>query len=179
MRIIAGQFKGRKIHQPHGNRTHPMSEKVRGAVFNALGDIKGLKVLDAFAGTGALSFEALSRGAEQVTAVDLDKKAAEAMRLSASELDVTNNIKIIKNNIRSWSNQNPQARFDLLLLDPPYDDLQITILFEKLIDQHVKKDGVVVLSYPGHDSAPKFKSNEVLNIKKYGDAQLVFYRKIS
>jgi 16S rRNA (guanine966-N2)-methyltransferase len=179
MRIIAGQFKGRKIHEPHGNRTHPMSEKVRGAVFNALGDIVGLTVLDAFAGTGALSFEAISRGAKLATAVDLDKKAVDAMHLSASELGITNKIKLVKNNIRSWSNQNPQARFDLLLLDPPYDDLQITILFEKLIGQHLKKDGVVVLSYPGHDSAPKFKGTEIINIKKYGDAQLVFYRKIS
>jgi 16S rRNA (guanine966-N2)-methyltransferase len=59
MRIIAGELKGRNIQEPYGHRTHPMSEKVRGAVFNALGDIEGLAVLDAFAGTGALSFEAV------------------------------------------------------------------------------------------------------------------------
>jgi 16S rRNA (guanine966-N2)-methyltransferase len=179
MRVIAGQLKGRKIHEPHGHRTHPMSEKVRGAVFNALGDIQGLSVLDLFAGTGALSFEALSRGAQQATAVDLDKKAVEAMNRSAKALDVEKRIKIKKTNAKSWSQQNLDKQFDVLVLDPPYNDLQITVLFEKLIDRHLKKSGLVVLSYPGHDDAPKFAHTEILTNKKYGDAQLVFYRKLS
>jgi 16S rRNA (guanine966-N2)-methyltransferase len=179
MRIIAGQLGGRKIQLPHGHRTHPMSEKVRGAVFNALGDISGLSILDAFAGTGALSFEAISRGAKRVTALDLDKKAVEAMRTSAKDLGIEGATRIIKINARAWSDKNRHERFDILLLDPPYDDLQITVLFDKLIDRHLKKSGLAVLSYPGYDQAPRFADTEILVNKKYGDAQLVFYRKIS
>jgi 16S rRNA (guanine966-N2)-methyltransferase len=66
MRVVAGSLKGRIFNEPSGHQTHPMSEKVRGALFNALGDIEGLSVLDAFAGSGALSFEAVSRGAKSV-----------------------------------------------------------------------------------------------------------------
>ena len=72
MRIIAGYLGGRQFNSPRSNRTHPMSDKARGGLFNALGDISGLTVLDAFAGSGALSFEAISRGAESVIAVDID-----------------------------------------------------------------------------------------------------------
>jgi 16S rRNA (guanine966-N2)-methyltransferase len=78
VRIIAGSLKGRTFSEPHGHRTHPMSEKVRGALFNALGDIEGLTFLDAFAGSGALSFEAASRGAKSVIAIDKDGPAYSA-----------------------------------------------------------------------------------------------------
>ena len=131
MRIIAGQLGGRKIQQPHGHRTHPMSEKVRGAIFNALGDIEGLTILDAFAGTGALSLEAISRGAKHATAIDLDKKAIEAMRLSAKDLGVESKMRIARINAKSWSDKNRLVQVDILLLDPPYEDLQITLLFRK------------------------------------------------
>ncbi|MCA9328933.1 RsmD family RNA methyltransferase, partial [Candidatus Saccharibacteria bacterium] len=75
MRVIAGEFKSRILKDPTGNRTHPMAEKVRGALFNSLGDITGLDVLDAFAGTGAVGIEALSRGAKRVWSVELDNDA--------------------------------------------------------------------------------------------------------
>ena len=70
MRIISGVLGGRVFKAPNGNKTHPMSEKIRGAMFNSLGDISGLTVLDAFSGSGAVAIEAFSRGAEHVVAVD-------------------------------------------------------------------------------------------------------------
>jgi 16S rRNA (guanine966-N2)-methyltransferase len=79
MRVIAGFLGGRNFDSPGGHRTHPMSDKVRGAVFGVLGDIKGLSVLDAFAGSGALSIEAVSRGAKYAVAIDVDKRAHAVM----------------------------------------------------------------------------------------------------
>jgi 16S rRNA (guanine966-N2)-methyltransferase len=79
MRIIAGRLGGRHFASPQGRRTHPMSDKMRGALFNALGDIDGLSVLDAFAGSGALAFEAVSRGAGHAVAIDVDKSAQRAI----------------------------------------------------------------------------------------------------
>ncbi|HKX24038.1 MAG TPA: RsmD family RNA methyltransferase, partial [Candidatus Saccharimonadales bacterium] len=75
MRVIAGELGGRFFAGPDSTATHPMAERVRGAMFNALGDIEGLTVLDAFAGSGALAFEAISRGAKSVVVVERDKRA--------------------------------------------------------------------------------------------------------
>ena len=102
MRIIAGQLKGNMFASPHGNRTHPMSDKVRGALFNALGDIEGLTVLDAFAGSGALAFEALSRGAASATLLKKDKPAQRAISENIVTLNVEKRTKLIRASANAW-----------------------------------------------------------------------------
>lgn len=177
MRIIAGTLGGRSLHEPHGHRTHPMSEKIRGALFNALGDIEGLTFLDAFAGSGALSFESISRGAGGVTAIDIDKKAVQAMKQSAKELGVEGKIKVTRANVSSWSENNPNARFDIVLLDPPYDEIKPALL-EKLAS-HAAEGGIIAISFPPNsDSSLPTANSQLLTAKSYGDAQLAFYRKI-
>jgi 16S rRNA (guanine966-N2)-methyltransferase len=177
MRIIAGYLKGRQFQVPHGHKTHPMSDKVRGALFNVLGDIDGLSFLDAFAGSGALALEAVSRGAKHVTAVDNDRSAHKAIEQNVKELHLQKVIKATNANIGGWSIHNMERKFDIVLLDPPYDEIQ-TNLLQRLINRHVKPGGLAVLSYPGHISAPNFDNTKAALSKKYGDAQLVFYRKI-
>src|SRR3982751_643389 len=113
MRIIAGTLKGRIFQEPHGHRTHPMSDKVRGALFNALGDIEGLTVLDAFAGSGALSFEAVSRGAKDTIAIDHDRHAIRALKENVTSLGLDGSVKAINANSSSWSGNNPDTRFDI------------------------------------------------------------------
>ena len=95
MRIIAGTLKGRIFAAPHTLRTHPMSDKARGALFNVLGDVEGMSVLDAFAGSGALGFEALSRGASHVTSIDKDRMAVKTIKNNAVELSVESRAKVI------------------------------------------------------------------------------------
>ncbi len=175
MRIIAGKLGGRTFQEPHGHKIHPMSEKVRGALFNALGDIAGLSVLDAFAGSGALSFEAISRGAKQATAIDMDKNAYAAVKRSAKELGVEAKVKIVRANAGSWSDNNSNKEFDVILLDPPYDDIRPDLL-EKLA-AHAKTGGVIVLSLPPRANISLTSNLQPLTSKSYGDAQLVFYRK--
>ena len=88
MRVVAGFLGGQIFESPHGHRTHPMSEKVRGAIFSALGDIKGLNVLDAFSGSGALAIEAISRGAKTATAVEVDKRAHQVIQDNLKKLNI-------------------------------------------------------------------------------------------
>jgi 16S rRNA (guanine966-N2)-methyltransferase len=178
MRVIAGYLKGRVISEPHGHRTHPMSEKVRGAMFNALGDIEGLSVLDAFAGSGALAFEAVSRGAKNVIAIDKDGPAYSSIEKNIKDLGLQKIVHATKANIGGWSIHNMEKNFDIVLLDPPYDYFQPALL-QNLINRHIKKDGIAVLSYPGKEAIPAFDRAEVISDKKYGDSQLVFYKKIS
>ncbi|MDQ3123658.1 MAG: RsmD family RNA methyltransferase [bacterium] len=178
MRLIAGYLKGRIITETHGHRTHPMSEKIRGALFNALGDIEGLALLDAYAGTGAISFEAISRGAVHVTAIDLDKAAHRTILENADSLGVEGKIKVVKAAATSWSRRNQKQMFDIVVLDPPYDAIDEKYLIKIL--QHAKVNGVAVFSVPPYariDTIPK-QFEQILH-KSYGNAVLAFYRRIS
>ncbi len=175
MRIVAGQLKGRILADPKGHRTHPMSEKIRGALFNALGDIDGLSVLDAFTGTGAVAIEAVSRGANQVTAIDYDKEAflCASSNIKALKLEAT--ITLLKVNTKSWSNNNQSKLFDIVIVDPPFDEVNDAIL-EKLHRQ-IKPNGLFVLSLPSDYIPRKNHKLTLIAEKNYGDAKLMFYRR--
>jgi len=176
MRIISGELKGRQFASPHGRHTHPMSDKVRGALFNILGDIDGLTFLDAFAGSGALAFEAASRGAKHVVAIEKDRAAHDITDINAKELHLQDVVHVVRANTAGWSIHNMETKFDIVMLDPPYDDVQPQLL-QKLINRHVKKGGLTVLSYPGKAEVPEFEGAKIVENKNYGDAQLIFYRK--
>lgn len=176
MRIIAGELGGRVFEAPRTPRTHPMSEKARGALFNTLGDIEGLTVLDAFAGSGALSFEAISRGAKSATMLELDKEAYKYAAKNVAQLGLEGQVTVLRANNKGWSKNNRDLRFDLILLDPPYNELYRNVLQQ--LTTHAKIGGTIVLSWPGKEPAPKFEDLDLLTAKNYGDAQLVFYRKI-
>jgi len=179
MRIIAGVLGGRTFDSPHTGRTHPMSDKMRGALFNILGEIDGLTVLDPFAGTGALSFEAISRGAKHATAIDSDKNAQRVIEKNIVELGLKRGewVKLIKNSANAWLQTAGDPVFDLVLCDPPYNDLQVGLL-ERLCGR-VETGGLMVLSWPGDTEPVAFSDMELIEQRSYGDAQLVFYRKIS
>ena len=155
-----------------------MSDKVRGGLFNALGDIEGLAVLDAFAGSGALSFEAVSRGASQAVAIDIDPDAHVAMNKNIRALGFTSSVKSIRANVNSWSDNNPSITFDIILCDPPYDGLRPDLLIK--LAHHAELGGVIVYSLPPNTSLNLPTSDyQLLSTKSYGDAQLVFYRRIA
>ncbi len=176
MRIIAGRLGGRPFDSPRAHKAHPMSEKIRGALFNALGDIEGLSVLDAFGGSGALSFEAISRGAQSAIVIEIDQTTHSNILKNIRMLQVEDNIKAVRASANGWSNNNADTNFDIILLDPPYEALKSELL-EKM-SSHAKPGGTVVLSLPPKtDFALPSTNYHLLSIKSYGDAQLVFYRK--
>jgi 16S rRNA (guanine966-N2)-methyltransferase len=120
MRVIAGTHGGRELIAPKGRATRPTSDRVREALFSILGDIHGLRVLDLFAGSGALGIEALSRGAEAATLVDSGAPAVATIRrnLAALELDA----EVVRQPVgRFLQAASRDARqYDLVFLDPPY-----------------------------------------------------------
>ncbi len=176
MRIIAGELGGRFFNGPDSSVTHPMAERVRGALFNSLSDISGKRVLDAFGGSGALSFEAISRGAASAVVIERDKRAQKIIAENISMLGLQDKVKLIRAGASAWSDTNPDEQFDLLLCDPPYHDLQLSTV-SKLISL-VKPNGLMVLSYPGRESAPTVNGVVVVDkSKSYGDAALAYYRK--
>lgn len=175
MRIIAGSLGGRQFDSPGGHRTHPMSDRMRGGLFNALGDIEGLTVLDAFAGSGALSFEAISRGAASSLAIEVDPKAHSVIEANIKALEVEDKVKATRAFTNAWSNRHPHEEFDLVLADPPYDKLPFRDLM--ILPKHLKPGGTLVLSWPGKTEPYYIPGFTEVKIKDYGDSQLVFYQK--
>lgn len=119
LRVSGGELRGRRIAAPgRGERTRPTSERVREAVFSILGDVDGARVLDLFAGTGALAFEALSRGATEAVLVDTRPRLA---RANAEALDLGDRAQTVRADAARFLRRPPESPFDLILCDPPYD----------------------------------------------------------
>jgi 16S rRNA (guanine966-N2)-methyltransferase len=118
MRVVAGVYKGRRLTAPAGLDVRPTSDRVREALFSILGDLTGLRVLDLFAGSGALGIEALSRGAESATLVDNDRRAVDAIRANLAPLGDAN-AEVVRADALAWLGGR-RGPYDLVLLDPPY-----------------------------------------------------------
>ncbi len=175
MRVISGIYGGRLLHEPHGHRTHPMSEKIRGALFNTLGDIEGLTVLDPFSGTGAIAIEAVSRGASSVMAVELDKSAYKTVVLNITDLQLERKIAALRANAKTWSNANTSKLFDIVIADPPFNQVSDTLL--QKVQRHVKPGGLFVASLPADFRPKPVEQFELLIVKSYGDAKLHFFKR--
>ncbi len=174
MRIIAGKLGGRLFEAPHGHRTHPMGDKIRGALFNTLGDITGLTVLDAFAGSGAISFEAISRGAASSTAIESDKGAQKAIVRNIEALGLDEQVQLVRAFVISYVRR-IHDEFDIVVADPPYDDVQYKAL--EILPKYVKPGGIIVYSLPPTARLMLPDTFELVAQKNYGDATLHFYRK--
>ena len=176
MRIIAGNLKGRVFESPHSAKTHPMSDKVRGALFTMLGDIGGMSVLDAFAGSGALSFEAISRGAARAVALDSDRSAQQCIMRNIGNLGLARQVKLIKASASAWLSTTEDS-FDIVLLDPPFNDPQPKLLMR--LAERARHDGIAAISLPPTVDFCLLEGYQLLARKSYGDASLAFYRRIA
>lgn len=173
MRIIAGKFKSRIIKNPRGYRTHPMSERIRGALFNVIGDIEGQTFLDAFAGSGAIAIEALSRGAVGVHAVEINADSYEVLQANRDLVTDSEELQVYRANIKTWL-KNQDRLFDIVVADPPYDNVSMNAL--DVVANYVEIGGLLIVSLPPAEHA-KFKGFDKLDEKRYGNAKLVFYRR--
>jgi 16S rRNA (guanine966-N2)-methyltransferase len=117
VRIVAGALRGRRIAAPAGRRTRPTADRVREALFSILGPVEGLRVLDLYAGSGALGLEALSRGAAEATFVDSDPHAVAAVRRNLAALGL--NAPVHRRDAMSFL-AGAEAVYDLVFVDPPY-----------------------------------------------------------
>jgi 16S rRNA (guanine966-N2)-methyltransferase len=120
MRVISGTYRGRELVAPKGLQTRPTSDRVREALFSILGDVTGLRVLDLFAGSGALAIEALSRGAASATLVDSAQPAVAAIRRNLGALGIEAEV-VARPASRFLLSARTHARqYDLVFIDPPY-----------------------------------------------------------
>jgi 16S rRNA (guanine966-N2)-methyltransferase len=119
MRIVAGAYKGRRLHAPRGSTTRPTADRVREALFSILGDVSGLRVLDLFAGTGALGIEALSRGAASAVFVEREPRAAAALQRNLDAVGAATG-RLRRQDALAFLAAD-RGTYDLVFADPPYD----------------------------------------------------------
>lgn len=185
MRIVAGSLKGRTITTPEGQGTRPTSDRARQAVFNVLEHaawaepLDGMRVMDLYAGSGALGFEALSRGAAFALFVETDEEARGAIRENADAFHVMGRTRVHR---RSAIDLGPRPgsdgeAFDLAFLDPPYRKGLGEQTLARLLEGGWLKPGALVVFERGADE-PEIDTPgyERLDARNYGAARVLFLR---
>ena len=175
MRIIAGSCKGRILRAPSWDGLRPTSDRLRETLFNILTPrVHGARVLDVFAGTGAIGLEALSRGADRAVFVDHDARAAKLVAANAARCGVSDRCVIIRQAAREAFRHSLQGPFDIVVLDPPY---ALTGVEELLIDARVlvRSSGVLVLEHAWRREAPTVSGQKAFRTVRAGDSALSFY----
>jgi 16S rRNA (guanine966-N2)-methyltransferase len=178
MRVIAGSLKGRRLKTPDWDGLRPTSDKLRETLFNILAPrIAGARVLDAYAGTGALGIEALSRGAAAVTFVERDGSAQALIEANLALCRIDTGYNLVRDAVDHavTTLQGPGFEaFDIVLLDPPYTMPGHTALMK--IDTLVAADGVVVLEHARRAAAPE-QAGRLIRVREVrsGDSMLTFY----
>lgn len=179
MRVIAGKAKGRRLFGPKSKLIRPVLDQVKEAVFNILFDVEGLRVLDLFAGTGAMGIEALSRGAEFAVFVDKDKEAVklicrnlEVCRFTAESkvlpLSVGKALKLLAEKGES---------FDLIFVDPPYQKGFIEKSLQKLQNSPLLKASTrILLEHHPKEPIPETEGLTLTDQRKYGQTRVSFLR---
>ena len=176
IRITGGENRSRLLETPNTTLTKPTMDKVRAAVFNALGDaVRNARVLDLFAGSGSYGFESLSRGAKEATFVDVSYDAIKSIKKNAENLN-RKNVVIFNNDVLEFLTQNSQD-FDIIFADPPYKlDIYEKVVKTLLERKILASGGIIVLE---SERELKLDVSEFKSVRfyKYGLAKVYILRK--
>lgn len=181
-RIVAGAARGRRLKVPGGSSTRPTSDRVREALFSALesifGSLNGLRVLDLFAGSGALGLEAVSRGAGYAMLVESDPNAVRAIRANVSAVGL-GEVDVRSSSVRRVLVASPDKPFDLVLADPPYtmDSGEISEILSLLASGWLAPQAVVVIERPSRGEPMRWPPGLVaVRDRRYGETTLWYGR---
>lgn len=186
MRIVSGKLKGRAFATPEGRTTRPTSDRAREAIFNVLAhatwgvDLEGLRVMDLFAGSGALGLEAISRGAAHCLFVETDSRARGVIR---ENIDVFQLFGITRIHRRSATDLGPKPAgvggpYDLAFMDPPYGyNLVEAALAQLVAGEWLKPAAIVVAEISKDDPAPDITGYTLLDQRDYGAARMMFLQR--
>ncbi|MBA3504022.1 MAG: 16S rRNA (guanine(966)-N(2))-methyltransferase RsmD [Myxococcota bacterium] len=176
MRIVGGALGGRVLRAPPGHSTRPTSEKVREAIFNILPDVDGARVLDIFAGSGALGIEALSRGAAHASFVDFDKTALKVLRGNLSDLGLEGRAQVIAQEAVAAVRRAPEAPWRFVFVDPPYASDLATRAVLALPRASLAEDVWIVIEHDRRHAPPDALGDLLRNDqRRYGDTLVSFY----
>ncbi len=179
MRIIGGEWRRRVLQTPTWAGLRPTSDRLRETLYNVLAhEVPGADVLDAYAGTGAVGLEALSRGARHVTFVERDRRAVALIAANVSKCGVAERYTVLHRDAdTAWRSGN-LGLFDIVFLDPPYDASHLDTTLEGAA-HHVARQGVLVLEHAWKTTPPPRAGKLTLTRQlRQGDSALAFYRPV-
>ncbi len=185
MRVIAGEFRGRRLAGPRGMKTRPTLDRVKEALFSILGDLRDVTVLDCFAGTGSLGIEAISRGASHATFIEQDHSALTVLRRNLATLNLEGRTRVIPMRLERvlktppW----PEAAFGLAFFDPPYAMIRdgsmakVAAVHQRELLRCLAPEARIMMEHPSVEPPPELPGFELLDTRPYGDTALSFYRR--
>lgn len=171
LRVTGGSLSGRRFRAP-GGEVRPTSDRVREALFGRLGSLEGARVLDLYAGSGALGIEAISRGAVEATFVEREARTLVVLRANLEALGIDPIASVAPGDVPAVVRRLGRAkeRFDLVLVDPPYASEEPTRAFEALVSAAVLSPGaMLVLERDKRDPSPQVEGLAAVDERRYGD----------
>ena len=182
MRIISGNFKGKKILDPKDTKTRPLKDLTKESIFNIIVhsnkfniDIKNSIILDLFSGTGSFGIECLSRGANHVTFIENYEGVLPILKKNLDNLNMHEKYEIINQNIFSNINFSIKKKFDLIFMDPTYKEKNITDIIENLSSKKLLKNNGVIIIHRHKKENEYFSENfKIFETKKYGISKVIF-----
>lgn len=177
MRIISGKYRGRKLFVPKGLNIRPTADRVKESVFNILGEsVVGSKVLDLFAGSGALGIEALSRGASEAVFVDHHPTSVQAIKRNLAAVEETRGRVFQFDPLKGMGQLKAAAPFDIVFLDPPYHKGLISKTLGRSAWRHMASDqALAVVEHPvDEDPLPGNGCWEMVKQRRYGKTLISF-----
>lgn len=181
MRVVAGEYGGRRLKAVPGMKTRPTTDKVKEAMFNIIGPyLEGGRVLDLFAGSGGLSIEAVSRGADHATLVDRQYQAIKTIHENLSVTKEEDKFTVLKGDAYKMLNKlaKQEQGFDYVFLDPPYKKQQILELMEQLKKLGLLNTDALIICETDQvaDLPEELADFELIKKADYGITELTFYR---
>jgi 16S rRNA (guanine(966)-N(2))-methyltransferase RsmD len=174
MRVIAGTARGRHLVAPRGTATRPISDRVKETLFAILGDrVLDARVLDLYAGSGAVGIEALSRGAAHADFVELDRSALAAIRENLERAGVGESGSVHGRDVLLYLGAPGEDRFDLAILDPPYAERAILAPLERLVGR-LAPGAMVVIKHHWRTSVPTPRGLTNWRQRRFGETTLTF-----
>lgn len=178
MRIISGCRRGHKLYEFNGDNVRPTTDRVKESIFNLIqGYVPSARVLDMFAGSGALSLEALSRGADFAVMVDIDENSTAIIKKNIAELKFEKLCAVFRMSFMDYA-KSCQDKFDIIFLDPPYNKGLIEPALFAISEYSLLSDeGIVVLESDDTDFRTEISSLSILKQKKYGRTFVTVYKR--
>ena len=178
MRIVGGEFKGRRIAVPNNFPSRPTTDFAKEGLFNVLEnqfDLSDMKVLDLCSGTGNISLEFLSRGVDEVTSVDSHINCLKFVQKNASSIGILNRIKTVKSDLQSFI-LNTNQTFDIIFADPPFNFDKYSQIVKTVFERELlNENGILILE---HSKQKSFDTEQKFSFfRNYGNVTFSFFKK--